>query len=241
MEVIPAIDLRAGQLVRLEQGDYDRETIYDADPVSVAKDLCAKGATRLHVVDLDAARDGESTNTPLIQRILSEAGRIPVQVGGGIRTLERVNALVGMGADRVIMGTAALEQPRLLASISERHPKRVILGLDARGGRVAVRGWLETSDFTSAEVLKRFADLPLAGVLHTDIERDGMMGGPNLAATVELARSTSHPFIAAGGVSSVDDLQRLAQTGVIAAAVLGKALYSGAVRFEDALKKLAAD
>ncbi len=240
MEVIPAIDLRAGQLVRLEQGDYGRETIYDADPVAVAVRLCAQGATRLHVVDLDAARDGESSNTPLIRRILSEAGRVPVQVGGGIRTLERVDALLGMGADRVIMGTAALEQPSLLATISERHPQRVILGLDARGGRVAVRGWLETSDLTSEEVLKRFEDLPLAGVLHTDIERDGMMGGPNLAATVELARSTSHPFIAAGGVSSIDDLVRLAGAGVIAAAVIGKALYSGAVRLEDALRELAA-
>ena len=239
MDVIPAIDLRGGQLVRLEQGDYGRETIYDADPAAVARRLCAQGATRLHVVDLDAARDGESSNTPFIQRILSESGPVPVQVGGGIRTLERVDTLLGMGADRVIMGTAALEQPSLLAKISERHPKRVILGLDARGGRVAVRGWLQTSDLTSAEVLKRFADLPLAGVLHTDIERDGMMSGPNLAATVELARSSSHPFIAAGGVSSVDDLVGLARTGVIAAAVLGKALYSGAVRLEHALRELA--
>ncbi len=240
MEVIPAIDLRAGQLVRLEQGDYGRETIFDTDPVSVAGRLCGQGATRLHVVDLDAARDGESSNSPLIQRILTEASPVPVQVGGGIRTSERVDTLLGMGADRVIMGTAALEQPRLLARISERHPQRVILGLDARGGRVAVRGWLETSELTSEELLKRFADLPLAGVLHTDIERDGMMGGPNLEGTVELARSSSLPFIAAGGVSSVEDLVGLAQTGVIAAAVLGKALYSGAVRLEDALREVAA-
>ncbi len=240
MEVVPAIDLRAGQLVRLEQGDYGRETVFDADPIAVAGRLRAQGAQRLHVVDLDAARDGGSGNESVIRGILSEAAEVPVQVGGGVRSLKRVEALLELGADRVIMGTAALEQPELLAEASERHPGRIILGLDARGGKIAVRGWLELSSLTCAELLKRFADLPLGGVLHTDIERDGMMQGPNLAATVELARLTQIPFIAAGGISCVDDLVQLASTRVVAGAVVGRALYNGAVQIEEAMRAVAA-
>ena len=240
MEVIPAIDLRGGRLVRLEQGDYGRETVFDANPVSVAGRLCAEGAERLHVVDLDAARDGGAANDPLVRDILRAAGEVPVQVGGGVRSVERAGELLALGADRVIMGTAALEQPELLGQACEQFPDRVILSVDTRGGRVAVRGWLETSELRSEELLKRFADLALGAVLHTDIERDGMMSGPNLAATVELARSTPIPVIAAGGVRSVGDLVELAKTRVIAAAVVGRALYDGAVRLEDALREVAA-
>jgi phosphoribosylformimino-5-aminoimidazole carboxamide ribotide isomerase len=240
VEVIPSIDLRAGRLVRLEQGDYDRETVYDADPASVARRLCAQGAERIHVVDLDAARAGGAANDAAVKEILDASGDVPVQVGGGVRTLERVETLLERGADRVIMGTAALEDPDLLVSASQQHPSRIILGLDARSGRVAVRGWLETSTLTCAELLERFANLPLAAILHTDIERDGMMSGPNLSATVELAHSTKIPVLASGGVSCVGDLVELARTGVIAGAVVGRALYNGALSLEDALREVAA-
>ena len=239
MEVIPSIDLRAGRLVRLEQGDYDRETVYDADPASVARRLCAQGAERIHVVDLDAARAGGAANDAAVKEILDASGEVPVQVGGGVRTLERVETLLEGGADRVIMGTAALEDPDLLIAASQQHPGRIILGLDARSGWVAVRGWLETSTLTCAALLERFAHLPLGAILHTDIERDGMMGGPNLTATVELAQSTKIPVLASGGVSCAADLVELARTGVIAGAVVGRALYNGALSLEDALREVA--
>ncbi len=239
MEVIPSIDLRAGRLVRLEQGDYDRETVYDADPASVARRLCAQGAERIHVVDLDAARAGGAANDAAVKEILDASGEVPVQVGGGVRTLERVETLLEGGADRVIMGTAALEDPDLLIAASQQHPGRIILGLDARSGWVAVRGWLETSTLTCAALLERFANLPLGAILHTDIERDGMMGGPNLTATVELAQSTKIPVLASGGVSCAADLVELARTGVIAGAVVGRALYNGALSLEDALREVA--
>lgn len=226
--------------MRLEQGDYARETVFDADPVAAARRLCAGGAPRIHVVDLDAARDGGASNGDMVLDILQATPGVPVQVGGGVRTLERIAELLASGADRVVIGTAALEEPSLLDQACARYPGRIVLGLDARGGRVAVRGWRETSERSAQEVLERFCDLPLGAVLHTDIERDGMMRGPNLAATVELARATPHPMIASGGVSCVQDLVELAKTGVIAGAIVGRAVYSGALRLEDALREVAA-
>lgn len=238
MELIPAIDLRGAKLVRLEQGDYERETVYDADPARVAASFVAAGATRLHVVDLDGAREGRMRNEAPIQAILSAAGSVPLQLGGGIRSMERIEAVLALGVDRVILGTAALEEPDLVRASAQRFPGRIVLGLDAREGCIAIRGWQETAEVGVEEILQRFGDLPLAAVLHTDISRDGMLRGPNLAATSRLARLTQLPVIASGGVSSVEDLLELARTGVIAGVVVGRALYTGAIDLEDALRQL---
>lgn len=239
-EVIPAIDLRGGQLVRLEQGDYDRETIYDADPARPVAAFVASGAPRIHVVDLDGARSGRIENAAAIQRILEAAGEIPVQLGGGIRTLERIRDLVELGIARVILGTALLEDPALVDAAAREFPDRVILGLDAKGGKLAVRGWRETASVSIEEVLERFAQLPIAAILHTDIARDGMLKGPNLEATEALARQSPFPVIASGGISSVADLVRLAETRVIAGSVVGRALYTGKVDLPEALREVAA-
>jgi phosphoribosylformimino-5-aminoimidazole carboxamide ribotide isomerase len=240
VEVIPAIDLRGGQLVRLAQGDYARETIYDSAPERVAARFVAAGAPRLHVVDLDAARDGGAVNEPVIRAILKIAGSVPVQVGGGVRSLARVAQLLEAGAQRVVLGTAALEQPDLLREAAACHPGRIVLALDSRAGRVAVRGWRDTSALSAAELLARFEALPLAAVLHTDIERDGMLSGPNLESTLALARGTRLPVIASGGVGGIDDLVRMAQTGAIAGVVLGRALYEGSIDLARALATVAA-
>lgn len=238
-EIIPALDLRGGQVVRLEQGDYARETVYDAEPGKVAERFVAAGATRLHAVDLEAARDGGAANQPALLEILSAAGSVPVQVGGGVRSLERIEELLNQGVDRVILGTVVLEDPELAAQAVERFPNRVILGLDARDGKIAIKGWRETAEVTPVQVLDRFVGLPLAAVLHTDIGRDGLLVGPNLEFTEKLAQSTPVPVIASGGVGSVEDLIALARTRVIAGAIVGKALYAGAVDLPDALEKVA--
>ena len=240
MELIPSIDLRGGRVVRLEQGDYARETRYDFDPVEVARGFEAAGARRVHVVDLDGARDGRAGNDAEIRKILAACPRLAVQVGGGMRTRERVQEVLAAGAARVVIGTAALEEPELLIELATVFPDRMILGLDARDGRVAVRGWRETRAETVEQVLERFAKLPLAAVLHTDIGRDGLLGGPNVEATAALARRSPFPVLASGGVGSIEDLERLARARVIAGAIVGKAIYSGAIRVEDAIARLRA-
>lgn len=239
MELIPSIDLRAGRVVRLEQGDYARETVYDADPVELARGFAAAGARRVHVVDLDGARDGRAGNDAVIRRILAASTALEVQVGGGMRTKERVEEILDAGAARVVIGTAALEQPALLEALATRFPGRIILGLDARDGKLAVRGWRETTAETVEHVLERFSKLPLAAVLHTDIGRDGLLGGPNIEATAALARRSPFPVLASGGVGSLADLERLARTRVIAGAIVGKAIYSGAIRVDEAIARLA--
>ena len=239
MEVIPAIDLLGGQAVSLVQGDYDRETVYDPDPAAVAARFSAAGARRIHVVDLEGARRGHQSNLSAVRSILAAAGEAQVQVGGGIRSFEAAAELLELGAARVIMGTAALEDPELLRRVSRAFPGRVILGLDAKDGRIAVRGWLESSELGVGELLTRFEGLPLAAILHTDIARDGLLEGPNLDSTAALARTTEIPVLASGGVSSVADLLKLARARVIAGAVVGKALYTGAIELEDALREVA--
>ncbi len=238
MELIPAIDLRGGRVVRLEQGDFARETVYDPDPGAVAIRLIEAGASRIHVVDLDAAREGIARNRPAILTILEAAQGAPIQVGGGVRSVAAIEELLGLGVERVILGTVALENPSVLQEGALLFPGRIVLGLDAREGRVATHGWLETSTLTVLEAVRRFEGLPLAAVLHTDIHRDGTGVGPNLEGTVELARATAHPIIASGGIGSIVDLVALARTRVIAAAVIGKALYTGRVKLRDALREL---
>jgi len=240
MELIPSIDLRGGRVVRLEQGDYARETVYDADAVRQAQRFAAAGVRRVHVVDLDAARDGGSGNQSLIGAILAGCPGTRVQVGGGMRSRARIDAALAAGAERVVVGTAALEQPEMVRDAALAHPGRVVLGLDARDGRVALRGWREVSSLTPVEVLDRFTGVPFAAVLHTEIGRDGLLKGPDVEGTAQLARNTALPVIASGGVGSIEDLERLARTRVIAAAVVGRALYSGAISLEQALARLAA-
>ncbi|MCP4006183.1 MAG: 1-(5-phosphoribosyl)-5-[(5-phosphoribosylamino)methylideneamino]imidazole-4-carboxamide isomerase [bacterium] len=240
MEVIPAIDLRAGRVVNLVQGDYERETVFSDDAAETARSFVAAGATRIHVVDLDAARDGGEGNQNAIDAIVSAAGGVPVQVGGGVRSAERVASVLGRGLQRVIIGTAALEQPELLREVAEQYPDRIVLGVDARDGRIAVHGWMETSEVTPLELLTRYAGSPLGAVLHTDIALDGMMQGPNIAATEQLARATKFSVIASGGVSCTEDLLELARTRVIAGAIVGRAIYTGALDLADAIQRVGA-
>ena len=240
MELIPSIDLRGGRVVRLEQGDYARETIYDADPVRQAQRFAASGVRRIHVVDLDAARDGGAGNESLIREILAACPETAVQVAGGMRSLARVAAAFERGADRVVIGTGALEDPDFVRSAGLRHANRIVLGLDTRDGRVATRGWREVSAMTQEDVLARFSGVPFAALLYTDIGRDGLLGGPDVEGTAALARKTQIPVLASGGVGKIEDLERLARTRVIAGAIVGRALYSGAIELEAALARLAA-
>jgi phosphoribosylformimino-5-aminoimidazole carboxamide ribotide isomerase len=238
VELIPSIDLRGGRVVRLEQGDYARETIYDAEPVRQAQRFAASGVARIHIVDLDAARDGGLGNDAVIRAILARCPGTRIQVGGGMRTRARIDAAFAAGADRVVIGTAALEQPELVADAARAYPSRIVLGLDTREGRVAVRGWLEVSSLGPDEVLARFGDAPFGAVLHTEIARDGLLQGPDVEGTAALARRTRLPVIASGGVGKLADLERLAATRVIAGAIVGRALYSGAIQLEAALALL---
>jgi phosphoribosylformimino-5-aminoimidazole carboxamide ribotide isomerase len=231
-QAIPSIDIRGGRCVRLVQGDFARETTYGDDPLAMAEHWQARGATRLHVVDLDGARDGVRANAALIERLI-DALAIPVQVGGGVRSLDDARALLAAGADRVVMGTAAVEhadqiRPWLLALGGER----VIVAVDARGDRVAARGWQSVSDLALLPFCQALADLGVRRVLYTDVARDGVLEGPNIERTRQVAEVLS--VIASGGVSTVEHLRQLAVAGA-EAAVIGTALYTGALKLEEVL------
>jgi len=241
-EVIPAIDLLGGRCVRLAQGRYDAATVYAEDPGSVAADFVRRSIPRLHVVDLDGAKAGRPVNGAAVRGIVAAAGGVPVQLGGGIRSLAAVEAALGWGVDRVILGTVALREPALVEQAAKRFAGRIVVGIDAKGGRVAVEGWLETSETEAAELAPRFEQAGVAAIVYTDIARDGMLTGPNLPQTVALASAIDIPVIVSGGVSSVDDLvaaARLVPRG-IAGAIVGRALYTGAVDLEEALERTAA-
>jgi phosphoribosylformimino-5-aminoimidazole carboxamide ribotide isomerase len=238
-ELIPAIDLLDGRCVRLAQGDYAQATVYCEDPAEQARAFAAHPIPRLHVVDLDGARDGRARNGDAIARIVASAGGVPVQLGGGIRSLEAVEAALALGVDRVILGTAALHDPELLALACRRHPGRVAVGIDARDGRVAVEGWLETTGTSALELARRVEQAGAAAIVYTDIARDGMLGGPNLAATQQLARAVRMPVIASGGIGSEADLLRAAACEPLRGAIVGRALYTGAVDLGHMLGRLA--
>lgn len=238
-ELIPAIDVLDGRCVRLAQGDYARATVYREDPAEQARAFAEHPIPRLHVVDLDGARDGRPRNGAAISRIVASAGRVPVQLGGGIRSLEAVDAALALGVDRVVLGTAALRDPELLALACRRHPGRVAVGIDARDGRVAVEGWLETTGTSALELARRAEQAGAAAIVYTDISRDGMLAGPNLAATEELAAAVRLPVIASGGIGSEADLERAAACKALAGAIVGRALYTGAVDLANALRRLA--
>jgi len=233
--VLPAIDLRGGRCVRLRQGDYARETVFDADPVGVARRFAEAGARWLHVVDLDGAREGEPKNLETVARIVEAAG-LRVEVGGGVRTAETAERVIGLGVARVVVGTRAVREPAWLADLAHRFPGRVALGLDVREGRVAVEGWRRGTERTAEEVLAEAEALPLAAIIYTDIARDGMMTGPNVEAVAEMARRTRLPVVASGGVRTVEDVARLRATEVVAGVIIGRALYEGTLTLEAALE-----
>jgi phosphoribosylformimino-5-aminoimidazole carboxamide ribotide isomerase len=232
MEVIPAIDLRGGRCVRLRQGDYDRETVFGDDPAAMAARWESKGAGRLHLVDLDGAREGRPVNVAAVRAILDRV-MIPCQLGGGVRDDATADAWLTAGVERVIVGTQALKAPDWFGALAGRHPGRVVLGLDAREGKVATDGWLEGSQAEAGDLAARFDDLPLAAVVFTDIARDGELSGPNVEATAALARRLRAPVIASGGVGTLDDLRRLA-AHPIAGCIVGRALYEGRFTLRDA-------
>jgi phosphoribosylformimino-5-aminoimidazole carboxamide ribotide isomerase len=233
MELWPAIDLRGGNCVRLLQGDYARETVFGHDPVAMVGRFLAGGARRLHIVDLDGAKVGQAVQAGLVCRMAAAAG-IPCQVGGGIRTDEAAAAYLQAGLSRVILGSVAVEDPDLLERLALAHPGRIVLGLDARDGRVAVRGWVDTSPLRAVDVARRHAGLPLAAIVYTDIATDGTLAGPNLAALAEMLEVSTAPLIASGGIATLDDIRRVAALGC-AGCIVGRALYDEAFTLPDAI------
>jgi phosphoribosylformimino-5-aminoimidazole carboxamide ribotide isomerase len=234
----PAIDLKDGQAVRLLRGEMSAATVFHDDPAAQARAFVEAGARWLHLVDLDGAFAGEPRNARAVEAIL-RACPVPVQLGGGIRDRETVERWLGAGVARVILGTAAVEDPGFVREVARDFPGRVAVGIDARGERVATRGWAEDTEATVTDLARAYQDAGIAAIIYTDIARDGAMGGPNLEATAALARAVSIPVIASGGVSSLGDLERLNGTGVVAGAIVGRALYDGAVDLRAALDLLA--
>ena len=237
MEVIPAIDIRAGRCVRLAQGDYARETVFDDDPVAVARRWTQQGAQRIHVVDLDGARGGAQVNLATTRAIV-DAVDVPVQTGGGIRTLEAARAALDAGFDRVALGTAAVKDPALISVAVALSADRVLVSVDAREGRVSVEGWTEDSDLDAGDFVARLRDQGVVRIVYTDILRDGVRDGPNFEAVERVAHESGMRVIAAGGVGSVADLVRLAECGV-EGVIVGRALYTGDVDLRAALAAVA--
>ncbi len=237
MDVIPAIDLLDGRCVRLYQGDYDRSQVFGDDPLEVARRWVGEGAKSLHVVDLDGARSGELKNLKIIEAI-ARSLPVHVQVGGGLRDRNSVLAVLGTGVSRVILGTLAVEQPQVVADICAEFPGQVLVGIDARNGMVATRGWLSTSETVATELAQRMARAGVAGIVYTDIHRDGTLQGPNLEAIAQLARGAGVPVIASGGISSITDLLSLLalESVGVRGAIVGKALYTGNISLQEAIR-----
>ncbi len=240
MEIIPAIDLLQGSCVRLHQGDYDQVTRFSEDPLAQARSWERQGATRLHLVDLDGARSGEPINDQAVQLIAKELS-IPVQLGGGVRSLERVEELLSCGLDRVILGTLALENPSLVMDLASRYPHKIVLGIDARNGRVATRGWIEESDVEATSLAQRFSEAAIAAIISTDIATDGTLAGPNLEALRAMARASSVPVIASGGVGCMADLLALLSLEPLGVegVIVGRALYDGRIDLHEAIHAIA--
>jgi phosphoribosylformimino-5-aminoimidazole carboxamide ribotide isomerase len=237
MQIIPAIDLLDGHCVRLHQGDYDQVTRFNDDPVAQALDWQRQGAQRLHLVDLDGARTGQPLNDPAIKAITA-ALSIPVQLGGGVRSIERAEELLACGLDRVILGTVAIEQPELVEELCSRHPGRIVVGIDAKDGLVATRGWIETSTVRATDLARRFEGCGVAAIISTDIATDGTLAGPNLEALRAMAEASAIPVIASGGIGTLEDilaLLSLAPLGV-EGVIVGRALYDGTVDLAEALQ-----
>src|SRR5574337_112294 len=236
MLVIPAIDLQGGQVVRLSQGDPLRHTAYSADPVAMARRWEDEGAPILHLVDLDGAFSGKPQQLSVVAQVVRSI-KIPVQLGGGLRSLAALEQAFASGIERAILGTAAIEDEGFLGEAARRYPGRIILGIDAKNGKVAVRGWAEATALLATDLAIRAADLPLAAIIYTNIERDGMLTGPNLDALRRMVQAARHPIIASGGIAALDDLRRLAtlEPSIVIGALVGKALYEGKFTLKDAV------
>jgi phosphoribosylformimino-5-aminoimidazole carboxamide ribotide isomerase len=228
MILFPAIDLKNGQCVRLEQGDMARATVFNLDPAAQARSFADQGFEYLHVVDLDGAFAGKPMNAQAVEAMLQTI-RMPVQLGGGIRDLKTVEAWLGKGITRVIIGTAAVRDPELVKAAAKAFPGRVAVGLDARDGKVAVQGWAETSEVTALDIARRFEDAGVAAIIFTDIARDGLLKGLNLDATIGLAEQISIPVIASGGLASIEDVRAMLspRANKLEGAIAGRALYDG--------------
>jgi phosphoribosylformimino-5-aminoimidazole carboxamide ribotide isomerase len=241
MILFPAIDLKDGVVVRLEQGDKARATVFNRDPAAQAHAFESDGFRHLHVVDLDGAFAGKPRNAGAIERILETVG-LCVQLGGGIRDLATIESWLEKGVDRVIIGTAAVRDPALVKEAAQKFPKRVAVGLDARDGKVATQGWAETSELTALELARRFEDAGVAAIIYTDIARDGLLKGLNLDATIALAEAISVPVVASGGLASIDDVKALLapRAARLQGAIAGRALYDGRLDAGEALRMIRA-
>ena len=236
MEIIPAIDLLGGACVRLHQGDYNQVTRFSDDPVAQALSWQEQGATRLHLVDLDGAKSGDPVNDASV-RAITAALTIPVQLGGGVRSVERAESLLACGLDRVILGTAAIENPALVGELASKYPNRIIVGIDARDGKVATRGWIEESNVEATTLAKELSQVGIAAIISTDIATDGTLAGPNLDALRSMAEASSVPVIASGGVGCMADLLALLalEPHGVSGVIVGRALYDGRVMLREGI------
>ena len=236
MLIIPAIDLKDGQCVRLRKGLMEDSTVFSDDPAGTARTWREQGARRLHLVDLNGAFAGTPVNDAAVEQIIAETRGLPVQIGGGIRDLATVERYLNLGVDAIIIGTAALKDPALVRVACREYPGRIMVGVDARNGWVATDGWAETSDLEATELARRFEQAGVAAIIYTDIDRDGMMQGVNIDATLAMTQASSIPIIASGGVSHLDDIRMLAQhaRAGIAGAITGRAIYEGTLDLAEA-------
>ena len=236
MKIIPAIDIQNGNCVRLRQGDFSRETIFNNSPLDIAEKWVKDGAQRLHIVDLDGARLGEPINIDLISKICKTFPSIPVQIGGGIRDIETARKYINAGASFIIIGTKAVEDPNFVKDLCSEFHKKIIIGIDAKNGEVATEGWVSNSKVNAISLSKKFEDFGVSEIVYTDIEKDGMMGGLNIKATVDLAKEINIPVIASGGVSSNDDLKKIInyEKFGISGVIVGRALYENKINIKEA-------
>ncbi len=235
MIVIPAIDLKDGKCVRLLQGKREEVTVYSDDPVEMARQWVDMGAKLLHVVDLDGAFTGEQKNYDIIREIRRSI-HIPIELGGGIRNVERIDALMNMGVDRVIIGTSAAKEPEMVKEACKKYPGKVVVGIDAKDGKVAVKGWVEVTEFEAIAFAHTMESFGAAGIIYTDISRDGMLTGPNVEAMAKMVKAVDIPVIASGGVSRLDDIKSLLKIENLWGVITGKALYSGALDLKQAIE-----
>lgn len=240
MIIIPAIDLKDGKCVRLLQGKKEEVTVYSDDPASMAEHWVDLGARMLHVVDLDGAFSGEQRNIEKIQDIRKRI-HIPMQLGGGIRDMERISRLMEMGVDRIIIGTSAANNPEIIQEAAKKFPGQVLAGIDAKDGMVAVKGWVEVTEWGALDFAEKMEELGASGIIYTDISRDGMLTGPNVEAMSKMVETVRIPVIASGGVSNLDDIRSLMQIKDLWGVITGKALYSGSLDLRQAIEVVTAD
>tara|TARA_Y100001968_G_scaffold15888_2_gene12681 strand:+ start:2054 stop:2770 length:717 start_codon:yes stop_codon:yes gene_type:complete len=233
MKIWPAIDLRGGNCVRLKQGDYNQETVFGDNPGAMASQWCEQGAQCMHLVDLDGARDGLWINQDAVRSIVQSID-VPCQLGGGVREESTIELLLGLGVSRLIVGTKALKEPEWFSSMVSKFPNQLALGIDARDGMVATDGWLETSQTTAISLAQQFAGQPVAAIIYTDISRDGMMQGANVAGMAEMKQATEIPVIASGGVTTLEDVRQLRDAG-LDGAIIGRSLYDGVIHLPEAI------